>query len=59
MELRFMGQTYTTASNTVATTSSKQTATFKGQKYQVRVPVQTVSVGNTGLKKYRGVAYSL
>ena len=54
-----MGQTYTTASNTVATTSSKQTATFKGQKYQVRVPVQTVSVGNTGLKKYRGVAYSL
>ena len=54
-----MGQTYTTANNTVATTSSKQTAKFKGQKYQVRVPVQTVNVGNACMKKYRGVAYSL
>ena len=59
MELRFMGQTYTTANNTVATTLSKQTAKFKGQKYQVRVPVQTVNVGNAYMKKYRGVAYSL
>lgn len=60
MELRFMGQVYYTSNNRVQTVAGKQTANFKGQKYQVRVPVQTVKSGDrASLKKYRGVAYSL
>lgn len=60
MKLRFMGQAYSASNNRVETVAGKQTANFKGQKYQVRVPVQSVkSDGNGGLKKYRGVAYSL
>ena len=55
-----MGQAYFASNTTVETTASKQTANFKGQKYQVRVPVQTLkSEGNIAMKKYRGVAYSL
>ena len=60
MELRFMGQVYYASNNRVQTIAGKQTANFKGQKYQVRVPVQTVSsADDAGIKKYRGVAYSL
>ena len=58
MELHFLGQTYTTANNRVATVATQQTASFKGQKYQVRVPVQTFkSQLNTEERKYRGVTY--
>lgn len=58
MELRFLGQTYTTTNNRVATVATEQTASFKGQKYQVRVPVQPIkSQLTTAEMKYRGVAY--
>lgn len=60
MELRFMGQVYSASKSRVRTIATEQTACFKGQKYQIRVPVQTVqSIDNAGIKKYRGVAYSL
>ena len=60
MQLRFMGQTYTTANNKVETVATRQTASFKGQKYQVRVPVQTFkSQLNTEVRKYRGVTYTV
>ena len=60
MELRFLGQTYTTANNRVPTVASQQTASFKGQKYQVRVPLQTAkSLLNTEIRKYRGVTYTV
>ena len=60
MELRFLGQTYTTANNRVPTVATQQTASFKGQKYQVRVPVQTAkSLLNTEIRKYRGVTYTV
>ena len=59
MQLRFMGQTYTTSNNRVQTVASEQTATFKGQKYQIRVPVQTAKYQlNLQERKYRGVAYN-
>ena len=60
MQLRFMGQTYTANSTEVATVASEQTATFKGQKYQIRVPVPTAkSQLNTQVRKYRGVTYTV
>ena len=60
MELRSMGQTYTTANNRVETVATKQTASFKGQKYQVRVPVQTAKFQlNSEVRKYRGVTYTV
>ena len=60
MQLRFMGQTYTTSNNRVKTVASEQTATFKGQKYQIRVPVQTaISQLNVQERKYRGVTYTV
>ena len=60
MELRFMGQTYTTANSRVPTVATQQTASFKGQKYQIRVPVQTIkSQLNTESRKYRGVTYTV
>ena len=60
MQLRFMGQTYFASNNRVATVATEQTATFKGQKYQVRVPVQTAkSQLNPQVRKYRGVTYTV
>ena len=60
MELRFLGQTYTTANNKVPTVATQQTASFKGQKYQVRVPVSTAKPQvNTEVRKYRGVTYAV
>ena len=59
MQLRFMGQSYSTNSARVATVASEQTATFKGQKYQVRVPMQTVRSQPREVRKYRGVAYTV
>lgn len=60
MELRFLGQTYTTASKRVPTVATQQIASFKGQKYQVRVPIQTAkSQLNTEARKYRGVTYTV
>lgn len=60
MQLRFMGQTYTTANNRVQTIATQQTATFKGQKYQLRVPVSAIkSQLNPQVRKYRGVTYTI
>ena len=60
MQLHFMGQTYFASNNQVATVATEQTATFKGQKYQVRVPVQTAkSQLNPQVRKYRGVTYTV
>ena len=59
MELRFMGQTYTTANNRVTTVATQQTANFKGQKYRVRIPVQTFKSQPQQLRKYRGVTYAV
>ena len=60
MQLRFMGQTYTTANNKVETVATQQTASFKGQKYQVRIPVQAAkSQLNTEERKYRGITYTV
>ena len=60
MELRFMGQTYSANNNKVTTVATQQTASFKGQKYQVRVPIQTAkSQLNTEARKYRGVTYTV
>ena len=57
MQLRFMGQTYSANHNGVETVATEQTASFKGQKYQVRVPVQTFRSQPQQLRKYRGVTY--
>ena len=54
-----VGQTYTTAKNKVPTVATQQTASFKGQKYQVSVLVQTTKSQSREVKKYRGVAYTV
>ena len=60
MELRFMGRTYFASSTKVQTVASEQTACFKGQRYNLRVPVQTSPQrSNTSIRKYRGVAYTV
>ena len=59
MQLRFLGQTYSANSQEVTTVATQQTACFKGQKYQLRVPVQTVQSQPPQLKKYRGVTYAV
>ena len=60
MQLRFMGQAYTTAdSKGVETVVTQQTACFKGQKYQLRVPVRTLKSQQQQLRKYRGVTYAV
>ena len=59
MELRFMGQTYSANNNKVTTVATQQTASFKGQKYQVRIPVQTFKSQPQQLRKYRGVTYAV
>ena len=58
MQLRFLGQAYSTSDNQVKTTASEHTARFLGQSYIPRRPVQT-SNPQLGLKKYRGVAYGV
>ena len=59
MQLRFMGQAYTNNSTEVATVASEQIATFKGQKYRVRIPQKTVHSQQPQLRKYRGVTYAV
>ncbi len=56
MELRFLGQTYTTAKHQVPTIATENTAHFLGQSYTVRRPVQTFKP-QLGLRKYRGISY--
>ncbi len=56
MQLRFLGQAYSTSDNQVKTNASENTARFLGQSYTPRRPVKT-SNPQLGLRKYRGVAY--
>ena len=56
MELRFLGQTYSTSNNSVETVAIPCTARFLGKSYTMRRPVQTFKP-QLGLKKYRGISY--
>ncbi len=58
MQLRFLGQAYSTSDNQVETNATEHTARFLGQSYTPRRPVQT-SNSQLGLRKYRGVAYGV
>jgi hypothetical protein len=56
MELRFLGQTYSTSSNQIDTETTNETGRFLGQKYTLRRPI-TATIQQLGLRKYRGVVY--
>jgi hypothetical protein len=57
MELRFLGQTYSTSNVRLETETTNQTGHFLGQKYDLRSPILTTKP-QLGVKKYRGVVYS-
>ena len=58
MQLRFLGQTYSTSDNSIETVAIPQTARFMGRSYIMRRPVSKPQLKSTlGLKKYRGVTY--
>lgn len=60
MELRFLGQSYSASSIRINTVVSEQTACFKGQRYNLRVPVpKTQSDRHSSMRKYRGVTYTV
>lgn len=56
MELRFLGQIYTTDHHQVKTFPSEYTARFLGQMYTPYLPLQ-LKKSQLGLRKYRGVVY--
>ena len=59
MELRFLGQTYSTSNNLVETVAIPRTARFLGKSYTMRRPMPNIQLkSQLGLKKYRGVSYS-
>ena len=58
MKLRFLGQAYCASNNQVETVASENTACFRGRRYTIRRPVQTINSPLGVRKKYRGVAYS-
>ena len=62
MKLQFKGQTYFTANSQVKTVSTENTACFRGQKYQIRIPVTSPQNCyehqlSASVRKYRGVSY--
>lgn len=61
MKLQFRGQTYFTTDTEVKTVPTEHTACFRGQKYQIRVPVMPdnsqKSQISASIRKYRGVNY--
>ena len=58
MELRFLGQVYSTTNNSVPTVAVPQTARFLGRSYTLRRPAANVQLkSHSSLKKYRGVVY--
>lgn len=61
MELKFKGQTYLTSNNQVKTVATKHTACYRGQRYQIRVPIMPNTSEEYQLKasmrKYRGIDY--
>ena len=56
MQLRFLGQAYSSSHRQVETVASENTAHFLGQSYTPRLPVNT-SKSQLGFRKYRGVVY--
>ena len=63
MKLRFLGQTYSTASKQMATIPSDNTACFRGQRYNIPAPIVSSSSQldksqlTASVSKYRGVSY--
>ena len=63
MKLRFLGQTYSLSSQPMPTVASKNKACFRGQQYNLRIPVtnpasiQSPSQLSAVIYKYRGVSY--
>ena len=56
MQLRFLGQAYSTSNHQVDTVPTAHQAHFLGQSYTLRRPLQTFKPP-LGLRKYHGVAY--
>ena len=63
MKLNFMGQSYSLSQPQLTTIASENTACYRGQLYNLRVPV-TISKGRSPeseliavVQKYRGVSY--
>lgn len=56
MELRFLGQVYSSQNNRVEIIPSDLTASFLGQPYHLRRPYKTFKP-QLGLRKYRGITY--
>ncbi len=56
MQLRFLGQAYSTSDYQIETIPSQHTARFRGQSYTPHRPVKTTN-SQLGLRKYRGVFY--
>lgn len=57
MQLSFLGNKYDANLNAVATEPSNVTASFMGNRYQVRRPRPASATTQLGLRKYRGVTY--
>ncbi len=56
MQLRFLGQTYSSSHHQVETVAAEHTARFRGQNYIPHRPVKPFN-SKLGLRKYRGIAY--
>lgn len=56
MQLRFLGQPYSTSDNQVEAIPTGYTARFRGQTYVPNRPAQPFK-SKLGLRKYRGVSY--
>ena len=56
MELRFLGQTYSSCNQFVETIPSDITVSFRGQSYRLRVPRQSFK-SKPDIRIYRGVGY--
>ena len=63
MKLRFLGQTYSLPSPKMPTVLSKNKACYRGQQYNIRVPVANIDPRSPEtqisacVRKYRGVSY--
>lgn len=61
MKLKFKGQSYLANNTKVETVDTEYTACFRGQKYQIRVPVIPENSEkcqiSASIRKYRGINY--
>ncbi len=63
MKLRFLGKTYFQSQQQIPTIASETTACYRGQRYNLPVPVETYqlrsreSLTSAVIYKYRGVSY--